>query len=126
MTVILDAGGFVAVERGDRDLMAIIKRERIAGRTPLTHGGIVGQVWRGGTGRQANLSRLLAGVEVVPLDGALGRRTGVLLGAAATSDVIDAALVLLARDGDEIHTSDPNDLTTLAITAGLHVELIPT
>ena len=126
MTVILDAGGFVAVERGDRDLMAIIKRERIAGRTPLTHGGIVGQVWRGGSGRQANVARLLAGVDVVPLDDALGRRTGVLLAATATSDVIDAALVLLARDGDEIYTSDPNDLTILATTAGLHVELIPT
>lgn len=125
MTVVLDAGGFVAVERGDRDLMAIVKRERLAGRTPQTHGGIVGQVWRGGTGRQANLARLLAGVDVVPLDDALGRRTGMLLAAAAASDVNDAAVVLLARDGDEIYTSDPDDLAVLAATAGLHVDLVP-
>lgn len=125
MTVVLDAGAFVAIERGDRDLMAIIKRERIAGRVPLTHGGIIGQVWRRGTGRQANLARLLPGVEVVPIDRELGRRSGVLLAAAATTDVIDAALVLLARDGDELFTSDPGDLATLATAAGLHVDLIP-
>ena len=125
MTVILDAGAFVAVERGDRDLVAIIKRERLANRVPLTHGGVVGQVWRGGTGRQTNLARLLAGVQVEPLDDTLGRRAGVLLGATGTSDVIDAAVVLLASDGDEIYTSDPGDLTTLANTAGLHIELVP-
>ena len=126
MTIILDAGAFVAVERGDRDLVAIIKRERLGGRVPVTHGGVVGQVWRGGTGRQTNLARLLAGVEVEPLDDTVGRQAGVLLGASETSDVIDAAVVLLARDGDEIYTSDPGDLTTLANTAGLHIELRPT
>ena len=126
MTIILDAGAFVAVERGDRDLVAIIKRERLADRVPVTHGGVVGQVWRGGAARQTNLARLLAGVEVEPLDDSLGRRAGVLLAAAGTSDVIDAAVVLLACDGDEIYTSDPGDLTTLANTAGLHIELVPT
>lgn len=126
MTVILDAGAFVAVERGDRDLVAIIKRERLAERVPVTHGGIVGQVWRGRTGRQTNLARLLAGVEVEPLDDTLGRRAGMLLAASGTSDVIDAAVVLLASDGDEIYTADPSDLITLANTAGLHIELVPT
>ena len=125
MTVILDAASFVAVERGDRDLVAVIKRERLADRVPLTHGGVVGQVWRGGTGRQTNLARLLAGVEVEPLDDTLGRRAGVLLAAVGTNDLIDAAVVLLARAGDEIYISDPGDLTTLANTAGLHIELVP-
>jgi hypothetical protein len=41
--------------------------------TPLTHGGVVGQVWRGGTGRQAPLARLLPGIEVAALDATLGR-----------------------------------------------------
>ncbi|MFN0026138.1 MAG: hypothetical protein ACKV2O_02970 [Acidimicrobiales bacterium] len=124
MTVILDAGALVAVERGDREVMAIMKREFLAGREPLTHGGVLGQVWRGGSGRQTNLARLLAGVEIAPLDSTLGRRAGVLLGVTGTSDVIDAAVVLLARDGDEIFTSDPGDLTTLARAAGLHIELV--
>ncbi len=117
--LVLDAGALVAVERGDRNVIALIKRERLAGRTPVTHGGIVGQVWRGGSGRQATLARLLPALEVSPLDDDMGRRAGVLLGNAGTRDVIDAAVVLLARDDDEILTSDPNDLRRLARVAGI-------
>ncbi len=124
MTLVLDAGAFVAVERGGRDVVALVKRERLAGRPPVTHGGVVGQVWRGGSHRQANLARLLAGAEIVAVDDGLGRRTGMLLGATNTSDVIDAAVVLLAEDGDEIVTSDPGDLAVLAAVTGAHVELI--
>lgn len=124
MTLVLDAGALVAIERGDRTVAALVKRERLAGIPPLTHGGVVGQVWRGGSGRQATLARLLAGVEIVPLDDALGRRGGVLLGRAGTSDVIDAAVVLLADHDDEILTSDVDDLTDLATAAGIDLELI--
>lgn len=124
MTLVLDAGAFLAVEREDRDVVALIKRERIAGRAPVTHGGVIGQIWRGGTGRQSNVARFLDGVEVVPLDGTLGRRVGLLLGRVGTSDVIDAAVVLLAEDDDEILTSDPDDLSVLAASTGVHVELV--
>jgi hypothetical protein len=124
MTVVLDAGAFIAVERLDREVVAWIKAERLAGRAPVTHGGVVGQVWRGGTGRQANVARLLPGVEVVPLDDALGRRAGVLLGHVRKKDVVDAALALLAKDGDEILTADAADLRSLLEAAGLHVDVI--
>jgi hypothetical protein len=40
------------------------------------------------------------------------------------SDVVDAALVALAADGDEIITLDSDDLGQLAAAAALHVELI--
>jgi hypothetical protein len=122
--LVLDAGALVAVERLDREVIALIKRERLAGRTPLTHGGVVGQVWRGGGGRQANLTRLLRGVEVVALDDGLGRRAGALLARTKTADVIDAALALLANDGDEILTSDARDLRPLVRATGAHVEVI--
>ena len=125
MSLVLDAGGLIAVERGDRDVVALIKRERLAGRAPVTHGGVVGQVWRGGGGRQALLARLLPAIEIEPLDDDLGRRAGVLLGAAKASDVVDAAVVLLAGNDDEILTSDPEDLVALARAAGTHIELIP-
>ncbi len=125
MSLVLDAGALVAIERGDRDLIALIKRERGQERAPITHAGVVGQVWRGGHGRQAILARVLPGVEVVPLDDGLGRRAGILLGRAATRDVIDASVVLLARDGDDIYTSDPEDLRVLIEATGTHIELIP-
>ena len=123
--LILDAGAFVAVERDKRDVVALIKRERLAGRAPVTCGAVVAQVWRGGRGRQAPLARLLSGVQVLPIDDGLGRRAGMLLARSGQSDAIDAAVVCLAADGDDILTSDPDDLRTLAETANIHVELIP-
>lgn len=123
--LVLDAGAFVAVERGDRDVVALVKRERMAGRTPLTCGGVVARVWRGGRGRQTLVARLLAGVEVAPIDELLGRRAGLLLAASGRSDAIDAAVICLAGDGDDILTSDPGDLRELAEAADIHVELIP-
>jgi hypothetical protein len=125
VSVILDAGAFLAVERGNPTVVALLKREVAAGRVPVTHGGVIGQVWRGGGPRQALLARHLRGVDVVPLDDSLGRLTGDLLRAADASDVIDAALVLLAEDDDLILTSDPDDLRPLAEAIGTHVELIP-
>jgi hypothetical protein len=123
MTLVFDAGAFVAVERGDRRVMALLKAELLAGRTPVTHGGVVGEVWRGGSGRQAPVARLLDGVEVEPLDEELGRRAGVLLKHTGGRDVIDAAVILLAHDGDTVLTSDPGDLTALAAEADIHLEL---
>ena len=122
--LILDAGAFVAVERGDREVVALVKRERLSGRAPVTNGGVVGQVWRGGSGGQTPVARLLAGTKVAPVDDLLGRRAGMLLARSGRSDAIDAAIVCLARDGDDILTSDPGDLKDLAQTAGIHVELI--
>ena len=123
MTLVLDAGALIAADRGDRDLMALVKRERLAERAPRTHGGVVGQVWRGG-GPQATLAVFLRAIEVVSLDDELGRASGVLLGQARMSDVVDAAVVLLAADGDQILTSDTSDLASLAGTAGLHVDVV--
>jgi hypothetical protein len=123
--LVLDAGAFVAVERGDRDIVALIKREQLTGRVPVSHGGVVAQVWRGGTGRQVPVARLLAGVDVAALDDGLGRRAGMLLARTGMADAIDAAVVSLARDGDDILTSDPGDMRALAQAAGVHVELIP-
>lgn len=125
MTLVLDAGALIAVERRDRHVVALLKAELLAGRVPITHGGVVGQVWRGGGGRQAFLARHLAGVGVVALDDTLGRRAGALLGRARSSDVVDAAVVLLAHEDDLVLTSDPDDLLPLAVAAGIDVELVP-
>jgi hypothetical protein len=125
MSLVLDAGALIAIERANRDIIALIKQELQYGRVPLTHGGIVGQVWRGGAARQANLARLLPALDVLPLDLTLGRRAGLLLGKSRMDDVMDAALVLLAVDGDLVLTSDPTDLEPLADVAGLHVDIVP-
>ena len=125
MRLLLDAGALVAVERANREVVALIKAELEAGRSPITHGGIIGQVWRGGAGRGARLAPLLPGLDIRPLDAALGRQAGVLLGKARRADVVDAALSLLAGDGDTILTSDPGDIALLVRAAGAHVDVVP-
>ncbi len=124
MTLVLDAGALIALERNDRAMWRRFKAARLAGSVPVTHGGIVGQVWRAAGPRQALLAMALAGIDVRPLDDELGRAAGALLATTRTADVIDAALVLLADDDDQIITSDPDDLEPLARVAGKHVDLI--
>lgn len=59
-----------------------------------------------------------------PLDEPLGRAAGELLGRSRLSDVIDAAVVLLSIDGDEIVTADRDDFRRLVAASGRHIELI--
>lgn len=112
------------MERGDRDARARYAYALHSKELVLTHGGIVGQVWRARGARQARLSLALGGAEVRALDDELGRQAGALLALTGGRDVLDAALVLLARNGDEIMTSDPGDLAPLARAAGRLVDLI--
>jgi hypothetical protein len=123
--LVLDAGAFIAAERGTGDVAALVKNEFTSGRVPLTNGAVIAQIWRGGTGRQVKVARLLDNVEVISVDDALGKRAGMLLARSGTADAIDASVVCLAQDGDDILTSDPGDLLDLVRTAGVHVELIP-
>ena len=123
MTTIFDAGALIGLERNDRSMWVRLKGLSNDGEVPVTHGGVVGQVWRGGP-RQARLAAALKAIDVRPLDERLGRLAGELLAATRLSDVVDAALVVLALDGDDIITLDSDDLGVLASAAGRHVELI--
>ena len=124
MRLVLDSGALIAIEKGDRSMWRRLKTAQVAGMIPICHGGVVGQVWRGRGPREAFLATALAAIDVRPLDETLGRTAGALLAIAKRRDVIDAALVLLARDGDSIVTSDPDDIEPLARASGRHVEII--
>lgn len=124
MKLVLDSGALIALDRNDRAMWRRLKAACLAGQVPVSHGGVVGQAWRGRGARSALLARALAGMEVRALDEAAGRAAGELLAAAQRSDVVDAALVLLADDGDQIVTSDIGDIELLAGVSGRHVELI--
>jgi hypothetical protein len=124
MTLILDAGALIALERNDRAMWRRLKSALLLNEIPITHGGVVGQAWRGRGPRSALLELALGSVDVRAVDESLGKRSGELLGRAKKSDVIDAALVLLAADGDAIATSDPGDLKPLAQAAGRLVDLL--
>jgi hypothetical protein len=123
VTLVLDSGALIALEGNDRPMWRRLKSAQLSGEPAVTHGGVLGQVWRGGPS-QARLAQALRGVDVRSLDDRLGRAAGELLALTGLSDVIDAAVVLLSADGDEIVTADRDDFAHLVAASGRHVELI--
>jgi PIN domain nuclease of toxin-antitoxin system len=120
MTVVLDAGALVAVDRGAREsgyLVALARREP---STVVTVAPVVTQVWRNGA-RQARLARFLSLVDVRPVDQDSAQRAGSLLGVAGTSDAVDAILVDAAASGDTIVTGDGDDIARLVGASGRRV-----
>ena len=112
MGVVLDSGGLIAFERGDREVAALVEAARRRRERIVTSSGCVAQAWRS-RGSQALLARLLRGVEERGLDGVVSRAVGALCGDSASNDVIDAHVALLAGDRDVVVTSDPHDLQRL-------------
>jgi len=120
---ILDAGAFIAIERRDRRIEAML-RVLHEQRVPLwTSAAVIAQVWRNGR-KQALLARILPGIGVRALAPGDDTRIGELLAAAGTDDVIDGHVVLLADNTDRIVTSDPGDLTRLLDARGVDAEVI--
>lgn len=122
--LVLDAGALVAVDRGDRALLAMLRTEHTRGKDVRTNAMVVSQVWRDGRGRQAQLASLLSRVDVRAVDDDMGRAAGVLVAAAGTADPIDATVVLVARPGDTILTSDPRDIRRLVDAARVPVAIV--
>lgn len=109
--IVLDAGALIAVERGDRAVIALCAESAFV----VVPAGVIGQVWRDGA-RQARLSRLVnaTGTVIEHLDLAVAKLAGALCGRAGTSDVIDATVVLGARAHHaRVVTSDRADIARL-------------
>jgi predicted nucleic acid-binding protein len=111
-----DTGALVAIERGSTRMQALldlIDRHQVRVTVPA---GVLGQAWRGHP-RQARLAQFLRGdlVEVATLDEETARAAGVLCGQSGTADVVDASVVLCARERGHhtIVSGDPGDLRKL-------------
>jgi len=119
--LVLDSGALIALDRGDKRMIALLDRALAQGRSFRLPAGVVGQTWRDGR-VQVGLARFLRceEVEIIPLDEHLARACGELCGASNSLDIIDASVVILARERrDPIVTSDPNDLRRLDPSAQL-------
>ncbi|MCU4187175.1 hypothetical protein K6U06_22625 [Acidiferrimicrobium sp. IK] len=121
----LDAGAFVAADRGDRAMMARLRVAQNAGLELRTTGVVVTQVWRDPAGRQASLAHLLKSVDIKAVDDQLGRQAGVLLGKAGMTDAADASVVAVSATGDRVLTSDPGDIRPLVVASGRSIPVIP-
>ncbi|MDE0168694.1 MAG: PIN domain nuclease [bacterium] len=118
MTLVLDAGALIQVDRGNRTILSALDTAFDKGEVVDVPTGVIGQAWRN-PDRQAVLSRMLKRCNEVDLDGAIARACGQLCGRAATNDVIDASVALAVararRSGKEVTllTSDSDELGML-------------
>lgn len=113
MSVVYDAGVFIAAERNDRGIWADHRARLELGLLPRTTAPVVAQVSR--SPRQVQVRRLLRGCDIVPFTSEESHDVGSLLAKAATADVVDAHVVVTAaRRSAVVLTSDRDDLLHLA------------
>lgn len=125
MSLVLDAGAFIAFERGDPLMAARIRVALERDDVLRTVTPVVSQVWRDPRGRQARLARLIAGVDNVSPSVEQAKAAGVLCGRTGTTDVVDSLLAGVVRNGDVVMTSDPADLSRLLATLRVRAIVSP-
>lgn len=117
-TLVLDADGLTKLATGNllaRARFELAKRHR---RRIVTAASTLTEVLRGGQ-RDAEIHRILKNVEVIGIDGPLGRAAGELLGRTGLSGhgcALDALLAVVALAQPRpvvLLTSDPRDLEKL-------------
>jgi hypothetical protein len=113
--VTVDAGGLIALDRGDRRVIVLLARAvETNSRVTIPSSALAQAIRR--PERQARLARLIRQPtsDVIPLDRVDAVNVGRLLAGSGTADVVDAHVVVCARrSGQRVVTSDPNDLTLL-------------
>jgi hypothetical protein len=111
MTAVLDAGALIAIDRHDRAVGAMLRVLQRDGIPVHTSAAAVAQVWRNG-GRQANLARVLPGVDIHAM-GEGAKKVGELIRTSASTDIVDAHVTLLVPENGSILTSDDADIKAL-------------
>lgn len=113
--ITLDAGGLIALDRADRRVIVLLARAAERRGTVTVPATALAQAIRRPE-RQVRLARLIrqATTDVVPLDRVDATHVGRLLAASGTADIADAHVVVCARRaGQQVVTSDPDDLRRL-------------
>ena len=111
----LDAGALIALDRNQRQVVALIARATERGDRVIISAGALAQAMRE-PATQARLSRLVRqpSTDVIPIDRVDAVRVGRRLAVSGTSDVVDAHVVESAqRANAPVVTSDPDDLRHL-------------
>lgn len=119
--ITFDAGGLIALDRNDRRVLVLVARAAETGARVTIPATALAQAVRQPQ-RQARLARLVRQptTDLVPLDRVDATNVGRLLSASATADIADAHVVICARRaGQQVVTSDPDDLTNLDPHIGL-------
>ncbi|MGN6373309.1 MAG: hypothetical protein ACTHM1_10015 [Solirubrobacteraceae bacterium] len=115
--LVLDSGALIAVERGDREIAALLSVAAVEGVEVVTSSACAAQVWRNPSG-QVRLGRMLEGCVERALDPGQAKLCGLALARSKTTDVPDAALCVAVRDGDTVLTSDCPDISRILEAIG--------
>ena len=113
--ITLDAGGLIALDRGDRRVVALLARALETSEVVTVPAAALAQAVRRPE-RQVRLARLVRApqTDVVALDRVDATNVGRLLAASGTADIADAHVVICARrSGQRVVTSDAADLRRL-------------
>ena len=113
--ITFDAGGLIALDRGDRRVLALVARAAERGMRVTVPATALAQAIRH-PARQVRLTRLVRNVatDLMALDAAAATVVGLLLAATRTSDIVDAHVVVCARRANQVVvTSDGDDLRRL-------------
>ena len=114
MSIVLDSGALIALERNDRPLWTALKLAALDDEDILVPSAALAQVWRG-TARQARLASALEFCTLASFD-AVARAVGELCGRTRTKDIADAQVAIVAGTrGDVLYTSDPGDMKRLIV-----------
>ena len=114
--ITFDAGGLIALDRNDRRVLTLVVCAKERGMRITIPASALAQAIRN-PARQARLSRLIrqVGTDLIALDGPDATSVGLLLARTATSDIVDAHVIVCAqRAGQAVLTSDADDLRRIA------------
>lgn len=116
---VLDSGALIALERAEPKMTGLLMRVRTGQARLVVPDGVLAQVWRGGTGRQARISALLGlkpeRCRTVSMETAAAKRIGLAIGQCGHTDVVDVHVTLVAQDHRAaVITSDRDDILMVA------------
>lgn len=114
--LILDSGAVIALARHDSRARAVLTAAHEAGVDVRVSSVVTAETVRGGA-IDAPVNRVLKAIGGAdPIDEATARLAGSLLGAAGSSETVDALVVASAirAGGGVVLTGDPDDLRPLA------------
>jgi predicted nucleic acid-binding protein len=118
--VILDAGAFIAAERGSSTVKHWLAAAARTNATILVPALVIAEIWR--QPPRPHAASVVRNVDtVVALDVAAAKRVGALLGNAKSTQIVDTsvALVAIANQPSFVLTSDADDIATLVGAAGV-------
>ena len=119
-----DAGALIAAEYRRPRMMTLHKSAVDNDITPVVPAGVLAQAWKGGSGSQAPLAKMLKECQVEPLEESQAKQVGTASARTASKDVVDISVVMsAARRGDGIVTSDEDDVYEIMNSLGYNLEI---